>query len=109
MDMTEPRRGAPEEDPIDSNDYSDHSPASFHEAKQELPDDLPKSLDDRRSVPVFQPETEMYDAWQGECSRVRGTISPFPRRGRSNYFTLDGYMLGISLPVLGAQVLRSNR
>lgn len=32
---------------------------------RELPDDLPKSLDDRRSIPAFQPETEMYDAWQG--------------------------------------------
>lgn len=30
-----------------------------------LPDDLPTSLDDRRSVPMLQ-ETEMYDAWQGE-------------------------------------------
>lgn len=30
-----------------------------------LPDDLPKSLDDRRSVPVFPQETEIYDAWQG--------------------------------------------
>jgi hypothetical protein len=32
---------------------------------RELPDDLPKSLDDRRSVPAFSSETEMYDAWQG--------------------------------------------
>ncbi|KAL3428200.1 Dilute domain-containing protein C25B8.08 [Phlyctema vagabunda] len=32
-----------------------------------LPDDLPKSLDDRKSVPShFTPETEMYDAWQGQ-------------------------------------------
>ena len=30
-----------------------------------LPDDLPTSLDDRRSVPTFSSETEMYDAWQG--------------------------------------------
>ncbi len=30
-----------------------------------LPDDLPKSLDDRKSVPVYTGETEMYDAWQG--------------------------------------------
>lgn len=30
-----------------------------------LPDDLPKSLDDRKSVPSFAQETEMYDAWQG--------------------------------------------
>ena len=32
----------------------------------ELPDDLPKSLNDRRSVPTHYPiETEIYDAWQG--------------------------------------------
>jgi hypothetical protein len=31
-----------------------------------LPDDLPKSLDDRKSVSIhFTAETEMYDAWQG--------------------------------------------
>ena len=30
-----------------------------------LPPDLPKSLDDRRSVPVLPQETEIYDAWQG--------------------------------------------
>lgn len=31
-----------------------------------LPDDLPKSLDDRKNVSAeYAPETEMYDAWQG--------------------------------------------
>lgn len=31
-----------------------------------LPDDLPKSLDDRKSVSNhYTQETEMYDAWQG--------------------------------------------
>lgn len=65
MDMTEPRRGASEEVDRDPT----YSPASS-EHQQELPDDLPKSLDDRRSVPVFQ-ETEMYDAWQGK--------HPFPQ------------------------------
>jgi hypothetical protein len=31
-----------------------------------LPDDLPRSLDDRKNVPShLAPETEMYDAWQG--------------------------------------------
>ena len=31
-----------------------------------LPDDLPKSLDDRKNVSShYTPETEMYDAWQG--------------------------------------------
>jgi hypothetical protein len=63
MDTTEPRRGASE----DVDPELNHSPAS-PDPQQELPDDLPKSLDDRRSVPVFQQETEMYDAWQGECS-----------------------------------------
>lgn len=39
-----------------------------------LPSDLPKSLDDRRHVPIdLVPETEMYDGWQGMyalCSRA---------------------------------------
>lgn len=31
-----------------------------------LPDDLPKSLDDRKRVTTeYATETEMYDAWQG--------------------------------------------
>lgn len=63
MDTTEPRRGASEEH-LD-NTESTHSPASL-EIPQELPDDLPRSLDDRRSVPIYQQETEMYDAWQGK-------------------------------------------
>lgn len=33
---------------------------------RKLPDDLPRSLDDRRSVPIFGQETEIYDAWQGK-------------------------------------------
>ena len=47
---------------------SDHEDPDGHQGKRTstaLPDDLPKSLDDRRSVPVFPQETEMYDAWQG--------------------------------------------
>lgn len=33
---------------------------------QNLPSDLPMSLNDRRRVPVdLVPETEMYDGWQG--------------------------------------------
>lgn len=36
-----------------------------------LPDDLPKSLDDRTNVPShFTPETEMYDAWQGRSASM---------------------------------------
>jgi hypothetical protein len=33
---------------------------------RELPLDLPRSLDDRKSVPGYNQETEYYDAWQGE-------------------------------------------
>ncbi|KAJ5327589.1 hypothetical protein MYU51_009331 [Penicillium brevicompactum] len=73
MDKTEPRGGS-DSDP----DYSDHSPASFHEAKQELPDDLPKSLDDRRTFPGFQQETEMYDAWQGQSQFLTTPIAAKP-------------------------------
>ena len=45
-----------------------------------LPDDLPKSLDDRRSVPTFRAETEMYDAWQGPqytTPLVKLSLPPF--------------------------------
>ena len=32
-----------------------------------LPDDLPKSLDDRKHVSAeLVPETELYDGWKGE-------------------------------------------
>lgn len=42
-----------------------------------LPDDLPKSLDDRRSVPAhYTAETEMYDAWQGSSSQSNLLRSP---------------------------------
>ena len=42
---------------------------------RELPDDLPRSLNDRRSVPTHFPvETEMYDAWQGEFISMWGRL-----------------------------------
>lgn len=37
------------------------------QSPRKLPDDLPKSLDDRRAIPSYGGETEMYDAWQGSC------------------------------------------
>jgi hypothetical protein len=56
---------------------------------RELPDDLPRSLNDRRSVPVhYAPETEMYDAWQGTNhaqGRNRPTVNQFP--GQSQFLT----------------------
>ncbi|KAJ5212070.1 uncharacterized protein N7498_003716 [Penicillium cinerascens] len=73
MDTTEPRRGASE----DVDPESNHDPAS-PEPQQELPDDLPKSLDDRRSVPVFQQETEMYDAWQGQSQFLTAPVAAKP-------------------------------
>ncbi|KKK18376.1 hypothetical protein P175DRAFT_0500210 [Aspergillus ochraceoroseus IBT 24754] len=47
-------------------DQSFSDPDSMNLPHKQLPDDLPKSLDDRRSVPNMQQETEMYDAWQGQ-------------------------------------------
>lgn len=36
-----------------------------------LPDDLPKSLDDRKSPSMhYTTETEMYDAWQGTVAQA---------------------------------------
>lgn len=58
MDLADPHRGGSHEPDNDASELNVQQP-------RELPDDLPKSLDDRRSVPVFQQETEIYDAWQG--------------------------------------------
>ena|SRR5436305_9012472 len=37
------------------------------QSPRKLPDDLPTSLDDRRTFSSYGGETEMYDAWQGSC------------------------------------------
>ncbi|KZF25237.1 DIL and ankyrin domain-containing protein [Xylona heveae TC161] len=42
-----------------------------------LPDDLPRSLDDRRLAPTFGAETEIYDAWQGQSQFF---TTPVPAR-----------------------------
>ena len=52
-----PSEGSPEET------YED-----VPESPRKLPDDLPKSLDDRRSFTSYGGETEMYDAWQGSSN-----------------------------------------
>lgn len=76
MDAGEPRPGD-EEFGFNSNsmqgagkgDYDDDGEDDDIARKpRPLPDDLPRSLDDRRSVPTFGTETEMYDAWQGGCA-----------------------------------------
>ncbi|KAK4240245.1 hypothetical protein C8A03DRAFT_42199 [Achaetomium macrosporum] len=44
-----------------------------------LPDDLPRSLDDRRHVPTeLVPETEMYDGWQGQSQFLTSPIVAKP-------------------------------
>jgi len=35
------------------------------QSPRKLPDDLPTSLNDRRSFRSYAGETEMYDGWQG--------------------------------------------
>ncbi|OJD15470.1 hypothetical protein AJ78_04265 [Emergomyces pasteurianus Ep9510] len=51
-----------------------------------LPDDLPTSLDDRRSVPTFGTETEMYDAWKGQSQFL---TTPIPAKPLSFNLALD--------------------
>jgi hypothetical protein len=41
------------------------SPEQSPTKQRKLPDDLPTSLNDRRTVPDFGGETEVYDAWAG--------------------------------------------
>ena len=44
-------------------DQSSEEPQS----PMKLPDDLPTSLDDRKSFSPYAGETEMYDGWQGNA------------------------------------------
>jgi hypothetical protein len=53
--------------------HEDDAPSPPQRPRQ-LPDDLPKSLNDRRTVPSFTGETEMYDAWQGKESTITGKV-----------------------------------
>ncbi|KAF2664610.1 ankyrin [Microthyrium microscopicum] len=50
------------------------------EQPRPLPPDLPTSLDDRRSVPVFGAETEIYDAWQGQSQFLTSPVPSQPLR-----------------------------
>ncbi|WEW54943.1 hypothetical protein PRK78_000370 [Emydomyces testavorans] len=51
-----------------------------------LPDDLPTSLDDRRSAPTYTAETEMYDGWQGQSQFL---TSPLPTKPLTFNLALD--------------------
>ncbi|PGH37120.1 hypothetical protein GX50_00103 [[Emmonsia] crescens] len=94
MDAGEPRPGD-EEFGFNSNsmqgagkgDYDDDGEDDDIARKpRPLPDDLPRSLDDRRSVPTFGTETEMYDAWQGQSQFL---TNPMPAKPLSFNLALD--------------------
>ncbi|PKX88502.1 DIL and Ankyrin domain protein [Aspergillus novofumigatus IBT 16806] len=77
-----PREASDESNPSHHNEFDrDHDFGETDlQPKQKprvLPDDLPTSLDDRRSVPMLQ-ETEMYDAWQGQSQFLTTPIAAKP-------------------------------
>ncbi|KAL8738731.1 MAG: hypothetical protein Q9190_007959 [Brigantiaea leucoxantha] len=53
---------------------------------RQLPDNLPKSLDDRQAVPSYGGETEMYDAWQGQSQFL---TNPMPAQPLTFNLSLD--------------------
>lgn len=59
MEHEEPQVEQPEEEQEEESDEGWNMP-------RELPLDLPRSLDDRRTYTGFGEETEYYDAWQGQ-------------------------------------------
>ncbi|KAI9842410.1 MAG: hypothetical protein M1837_007155 [Sclerophora amabilis] len=68
--------------------HSEEENASDDEQDEirQLPDDLPKSLNDRRNAPTFVDETEMYDAWQGQSQFL---TTPVPARPLNFNLALD--------------------
>lgn len=53
---------------MEEHEHSDEVTEDAEDAfvpARELPTDLPRSLDDRRTFTSYGEETEMYDAWQG--------------------------------------------
>ncbi|RKF72471.1 Dilute domain-containing protein C25B8.08 [Golovinomyces cichoracearum] len=63
-----------------------------------LPDDLPKSLDDRKNVPSYLVETEIYDAWQvklGQSQIITPAVPVKPLQYRS--LSID---YGSKVPIL---------
>ncbi|PGH06700.1 hypothetical protein AJ80_08117 [Polytolypa hystricis UAMH7299] len=91
MDLAEPGRGGPSlEAEQGENDRGGGGGGSTNlgspKKPRTLPDDLPTSLDDRRSVPTFTAETEMYDAWQGQSQFL---TTPIPAKPLSFSLALD--------------------
>ncbi|KAM5475683.1 hypothetical protein MauCBS54593_001375 [Microsporum audouinii] len=58
------------------------------EKSRTLPPDLPTSLDDRRSFPSYNSETEIYDGWQGQSQFL---TTPMPTKPLSFSLGLDDH------------------
>lgn len=86
---------------VEGGDY--HSEEEELEApspiQRQLPDDLPKSLDDRRVVPNFDTETEMYDAWQGTWFALRPSHRAYLGRSQTKTTLLIGQSQFLTSPV----------
>ncbi|KAI9708456.1 MAG: hypothetical protein M1820_003917 [Bogoriella megaspora] len=65
----------------DENGYGDG-----YQRPRQLPNDLPTSLDDRKNFPSYRPETEMYDAWQGQSQFL---TTPVPAQPMSFNLSLE--------------------
>ncbi|KAI9046597.1 hypothetical protein LZ554_009341 [Drepanopeziza brunnea f. sp. 'monogermtubi'] len=80
-------------------DIGDNGGGFEDEPKQQLrtlPDDLPKSLDDRKNISShFTPETEMYDAWQGQSQFL--TTPALAKPLQFNSLSLDDHGFDDSL------------
>lgn len=68
---------------MESTDENGVHDAADTPRPRQLPDDLPRSLDDRRTVPQIAGETEIYDAWQGACPADPASELPAMRFTRS--------------------------
>ncbi|KAK2041162.1 hypothetical protein LZ31DRAFT_568178 [Colletotrichum somersetense] len=65
--------------PPPTMDFEDANGGFGDKKPRSLPDDLPKSLDDRSRRPVeLVPETEMYDGWQGQSQFLTTPVVPKP-------------------------------
>ncbi|ERF75225.1 hypothetical protein EPUS_00017 [Endocarpon pusillum Z07020] len=79
MDVSDPQGGEGGDRFSDDEQQSPQSP-------RKLPDDLPKSLDDRRTFSSYGGETEMYDAWQGSSQYL---TTPTPAKPLAFDLRLD--------------------
>jgi hypothetical protein len=68
------------------------SPGQSPTTQRKLPDDLPTSLNDRRTVPHFGGETEVYDAWAG-------TSTLLPKHCGSTTYTYLGQSQFLTTPI----------